>query len=103
MQFYQAMFIFLANFGVIFVDISRTQIDISICKLLKLLEGSLKPIKDLYFYFCSTLLIATMIIISGTFFYSSVEGWSVVDALYFCMMTLTTIGYGDLHPTRDLY
>ena len=27
------------------------------------------------------------------------EGWSVVDALYFCFMTTSTIGYGDLVPT----
>ena len=52
--------------------------------------------------FRSTLFIAAIILISGTLFYSNVEGWSVVDALYFSVMTLTTIGYGDLHPTSDL-
>ena len=52
--------------------------------------------------FRSTLLIATLILISGTLFYWSVEGWSVVDAIYFCIMTLTTIGYGDLYPTSDV-
>jgi hypothetical protein len=31
-----------------------------------------------------------------------VEGWSVVDALYFCFMTMSTIGYGDLVPTTAL-
>ena len=36
---------------------------------------------------------------SGTYFYWHVEGWSVVDALYFCFMTTSTIGYGDLVPT----
>ncbi|MFT4797367.1 MAG: hypothetical protein ACJAYE_000015 [Candidatus Azotimanducaceae bacterium] len=52
--------------------------------------------------FLSTLFIATMILISGTLFYTSVEGWSGIDAFYFCVMTLTTIGYGDLHPTSDI-
>lgn len=52
--------------------------------------------------FRSTLLISIMILISGTLFYSKVEGWRVVDALYFSVMTLTTIGYGDLHLTSDL-
>ena len=38
----------------------------------------------------------------GTIIYSIYEEWSVVDSLYFCVMTLTTIGYGDLSPTGEL-
>lgn len=37
----------------------------------------------------------------GTIIYSFNEGWSVVDSFYFCVMTLTTIGYGDLSPTTE--
>ena len=37
----------------------------------------------------------------GTAFYRVAEGWSVIDALYFSVVTLTTIGYGDLVPTGD--
>ena len=29
------------------------------------------------------------------------EGWSPVDALYFSVVTLATVGFGDLHPTTD--
>jgi hypothetical protein len=36
---------------------------------------------------------------TGTLYYHQAEGWSWVDALYFTVVTLTTIGYGDLHPT----
>ncbi len=41
------------------------------------------------------------LLISGTIFYSTVEKWGIVDSLYFCVMTLSTVGYGDLHPTTD--
>lgn len=39
---------------------------------------------------------------SGTMFYSLVENWSVIDSIYFCIMTISTIGYGDFAPTRDV-
>lgn len=39
---------------------------------------------------------------AGTCFYSWAESWSWVDALYFCTLTVTTVGYGDLVPTSDI-
>jgi hypothetical protein len=38
----------------------------------------------------------------GTLFYRQVEHWSILDSLYFCVMTISTIGYGDFAPTREL-
>jgi len=37
----------------------------------------------------------------GTVVYSILEGWSLLDSLYFCVVTLATVGFGDLHPTTD--
>jgi hypothetical protein len=38
----------------------------------------------------------------GTVFYKFVEDWSWVDALYYTTVTLTTVGYGDFVPTKDI-
>jgi hypothetical protein len=38
----------------------------------------------------------------GTVFYRNVEGWDWLDALYFCVITLATIGYGDLTPKTPI-
>lgn len=37
----------------------------------------------------------------GTFSYQILEGWSIITSLYFSVATLTTVGYGDIHPTTD--
>ena len=38
----------------------------------------------------------------GTTIYHWLEGWGWLDSIYFVVITLTTIGYGDLHPTQPL-
>ena len=43
-----------------------------------------------------------VLLLVGALFYSYAEEWNLLDSLYFCVMTMTTIGYGDLAPTIPL-
>jgi len=63
----------------------------------------LRSIKE---FFCDEdyreLLIATFVIILfGSVVFHILEGWSYIDSLYFSVVTLTTVGYGDLSPQTD--
>lgn len=48
------------------------------------------------------LIVATIVLAFGVVFYTQMEGWSLLDAIYFCVVTLGTVGYGDITPTTDL-
>ncbi|MEI6623560.1 MAG: potassium channel family protein [Actinomycetes bacterium] len=41
-------------------------------------------------------------IILGTIVFRWLEGWSIIDSVYFSVVTLATVGFGDLHPTGDV-
>ena len=47
-------------------------------------------------------LAAIAILVFGTVFYHYVEHFGWLDSAYFCTITLTTIGYGDLVPHTAL-
>lgn len=68
--------------------------------IFKLLKAVIVGIKDDQEFRILLFLLVPMLI-GSTFFYSSVEGWSKIDALYFSVMTMSTVGYGDLAPTTD--
>ena len=43
-------------------------------------------------------MLALALILVATGFYWLVEGWSLLDAAYFSVVTIATVGYGDFSP-----
>jgi voltage-gated potassium channel Kch len=43
--------------------------------------------------------VAGALLLTGTIFYWRTEDWTIIQALYFSVVTLTTVGYGDFTPT----
>ena len=37
----------------------------------------------------------------GTLFYHFYEGWSWIDSIYFVVVALTTVGFGDFTPSTE--
>ena len=52
--------------------------------------------------FRALLILYGILLAIGTTFYARVEGWRVLDAMYFCVVTLATVGFGDLAPRTSL-
>lgn len=43
-----------------------------------------------------------VVVAGGGLFYHLVERWTLLDSLYFSVVTLATVGYGDLSPKTAL-
>ena len=43
--------------------------------------------------------VAGALVLTGTMVYWRFEDWTFIEALYFSIVTLTTVGYGDFSPT----
>lgn len=72
-----------------------------IAYLVRVIREMARTLREMWAYPSGrTALIAVSgVFATGTVFYRIVEGWSWVDSFYFTVVTLTTVGYGDLAPT----
>jgi voltage-gated potassium channel len=50
----------------------------------------------------TALLVLLILIAFGVWYFQFEEGWTWVDSFYFTVMTITSVGYGDLVPTHDI-
>jgi len=42
-----------------------------------------------------------ILLFSGSWFCTYADNWSLLKSVNFCVMAMTTIGYGDFAPTTD--
>ena len=68
--------------------------------LIGFLRGIWKGLKDPEFR--SLFYLVLILLVCATFFYMKVEKWSLLDAIFFSVITLTTISFGDPHPVTPL-
>ncbi|KAL1502466.1 hypothetical protein ABEB36_007603 [Hypothenemus hampei] len=61
--------------------------------------GREKP-KPVPIWLCVLLVISY--ILAGAYLFKEWESWEYLDAAYFCFITLTTIGFGDLVPAKGV-
>lgn len=70
----------------------------SLMRLLVAIQQGIKKDSE----FRTLLYLLLTLLTSATIFYWHNEGWSIIDSLYFSVMTMSTIGYGDFVPTSTL-
>jgi len=46
--------------------------------------------------------ILLLVIIAGTIGYKFIEGWGLLDSLYMTVITITTVGYAEVHPLSPM-
>ena len=51
--------------------------------------------------FIYVIVLIAIYLLLGTFTFSYGENWNLLDSLYFCVITITTIGLGDLYPIHN--
>lgn len=58
----------------------------------------LKPIPHGYRALVVAAVVVSTLVMGGTFGYMIVEGWGAFDSLYMTVITLTSVGYLEVHP-----
>lgn len=59
---------------------------------------AMRPIPDGYRALAEALLVVAILVAIGVAGYMAIEGWNAFDALYMTVITLTSVGYLEVHP-----
>jgi len=51
--------------------------------------------------FAKPVILLLVLLVSGTIGFRTLEGWDTVDSLYMTLITLSTVGFGEVHPLGD--
>ena len=82
------------------LDVARKQLPLA--ELMVDRETSFMALDSTTFVTRNALPLLSVYLLTETCFFHYCEGWSWRDALYFVVVTLTTIGYGDVTPKSDI-
>jgi voltage-gated potassium channel len=58
---------------------------------------SIKVFRKIYL----TLVLMLLVIGTGTFGFVFIEGWNIFDSFYMTIITMSTVGFGEVHPLTD--
>lgn len=59
--------------------------------------GAYSYFKEIYI----SLLLLSVVIVTGVFGYAVIEGYTMVDAFYMTIITISTVGFREVHPLSD--
>ena len=109
----QTLFVFYALIGIpitiIYLDtlgeILSKVMDLFLAPVKRKFQGKEKTVVSVVIQIVAVILAmipgVVLFILFPALIYNSIEPWSYGEAVYFCFVTLTTVGFGDIVPAKD--